>query len=129
LQVSVKPAAVLANDYVPESGGDSLAKLLNAGAIAKLARNSFIADFKPIELAEQWEQIEPFLPQRVRSARGGRPPADDRAWLEGVLWLLRSGARWRGLPERYPLPSTCRRRLVKWEGEDVLVTTWQAFSA
>jgi transposase len=76
---------------------------------------------------EQWEQIKPYLPQRRLSPRGGRPPADDRACLEGILWVLRSGARWRDLPERYPSPSTCWRRLVEWEGEDVLVTIWQAF--
>jgi transposase len=76
---------------------------------------------------EQWERIEPFIPKRKRSPRGGRPPADDRACLEGILWVLRSGARWRDLPERYPSPSTCWRRLVEWEGEGVLVEIWQAF--
>ena len=76
---------------------------------------------------EQWEKIKPFLPERKRSARGGRPRADDRACLEGILWVLRSGARWRDLPERYPSPSTCWRRLVEWEGEEVLVTIWHAF--
>lgn len=76
---------------------------------------------------EQWEKIKPFLPQRKRSRRGGRPPADDRACLEGILWVLRSGARWRDLPERYPSPSTCWRRLMEWEGEGVLVEIWQAF--
>jgi transposase len=76
---------------------------------------------------EQWEKIKAFLPKRKRSLRGGRPPADDRACLEGILWVLRSGARWRDLPERYPSPSTCWRRLVEWEGEGVLVEIWQAF--
>jgi transposase len=75
----------------------------------------------------QWEQIKPFIPKRRGSNRGGRPPADDRACLEGILWVLRSGARWRDLPERYPSPSTCWRRLVEWEGEGVLVKIWQAF--
>src|SRR4051794_4736982 len=75
---------------------------------------------------EQWEKIRKFIPQRKRSPRGGRPPADDRACLEGILWVLRSGARWRDLPERYPSPSTCWRRLVEWEGEDVLVRIWHA---
>jgi len=41
--------------------------------------------------------------------------------------MLRSGARWRDLPERFPSPSTCWRRLVDWETEDVLVRIWQAF--
>ena len=76
---------------------------------------------------EQWEKIKPFIPKRKQSPRGGRPPADDRACLEGILWVLRSGARWRDLPERYPSPSTCWRRLVEWEGEDVLVRIWHAF--
>jgi transposase len=43
------------------------------------------------------------------------------------LWVLRSGARWRDLPDRFPSPSTCWRRLVDWETEDVLVRVWQAF--
>ena len=76
---------------------------------------------------EQWERIKPFTPTRQRSSKGGRPPADDRACLEGILWVLRSGARWRDLPERYPSPSTCWRRLAEWEGEEVLVKIWQAF--
>ena len=44
---------------------------------------------------KQWEKIEPFIPKRKRSPRGGRPPVDDRACLEGILWVLRSGAGWR----------------------------------
>lgn len=76
---------------------------------------------------EQWSVIQRHLPKRKRSPRGGRPPADDRACLEGILWVLRSGARWRDLPERYPSPSTCWRRLVEWEGEGILVKIWHAF--
>lgn len=76
---------------------------------------------------EQWEKIKPFLPKCKRSRLGGRPPADERACLEGILWVLRSGARWRDLPERYPSPSTCWRRLVKWEDAGVLVKIWHAF--
>lgn len=47
----------------------------------------------------QWERIRPLIPVRPKSPRGGRPPADDRACLEGMLWVLKSGARWRDLPE------------------------------
>ena len=76
---------------------------------------------------EQWARIKPFIPKRKRSPKGGRPAADDRACLEGILWVLRSGARWRDLPDRYPSPSTCWRRLAEWEGEDVLRRIWHSF--
>jgi transposase len=42
---------------------------------------------------EQWERIAPLLPEHAPSPKGGRPWADDRDCLEGILWLLRSGAR------------------------------------
>lgn len=73
---------------------------------------------------EQWKRIEPFLPS-PRST--GRPRADDRRTFEGILWVLRSGARWRDLPERYPSPSTCWRRLAQWEDEGVWEDIWRAF--
>ena len=51
----------------------------------------------------QWEKIGPLLPQRPPRPRGGRPPAHDRKVLEGILWILRSGARWQDLPEEFPV--------------------------
>jgi len=72
----------------------------------------------------QWEIIQPLLP----AATGfGRPRADDRLVLEGILWVLRSGARWRDLPERYPSASTCWRRLRDWEEEDIWLNIWRVF--
>jgi transposase len=72
----------------------------------------------------QWEKIEPLLPP----PRGfGRPRAEDRAVLEGILWVLRSGARWRDLPKQYPSASTCWRRLRDWEEEDLWLTLWRLF--
>lgn len=75
---------------------------------------------------EQWARIEPLFPRSPAGRKGGRPRADNRACLEGVLWVLRSGARWRDLPERYPSPSTCWRRLGEWEAEGVLDAIWQS---
>jgi transposase len=40
--------------------------------------------------------------------------------LEGILWLLRTGARWRDIPVDLPSGSTCWRRLRDWAGEGVL---------
>jgi transposase len=69
---------------------------------------------------EQWERIAPLLPEHRHSPEGGRPPADDRECLEGILWLLRTGARWRDIPVDLPSGSTCWRRLRDWAGEGVL---------
>ena len=75
----------------------------------------------------QWERIAPLLPRRKRSPRGGRPRAGDRACLEGILWVLRTGARWRDLPEAYPSPATCWRRLGEWEALDLWRAIWRRF--
>ena len=45
----------------------------------------------------QWSMIEPLLPNEPR----GIPRVDDRRVLNGIMWVLRSGAPWRDLPERY----------------------------
>ena len=44
----------------------------------------------------------------------GRPSANDHKVFEGILWILRSGARWQDLPEEFPSPVTCWRRLWDW---------------
>src|SRR5947199_10262574 len=69
---------------------------------------------------EHWDLIAPKLPRPRRSPQGGRPRADDRECLEGILWLLRTGARWCDIPVDLPSGSTCWRRLREWAGEGVL---------
>jgi transposase len=76
---------------------------------------------------EQWKKIELLLPSVKRSKRGGRPVAENRACLEGIIWVLRSGARWKDLPAKYPSPSTCWRRLRDWEEQDVWLDIWRSF--
>jgi transposase len=73
---------------------------------------------------EQWTKIQPLLP-KLRSR--GRPWADNRRVLEGILWVLKTGARWRDLPKEYPSPSTCWRRLRQWEEQDVWLNIWRQF--
>jgi transposase len=58
----------------------------------------------------QWLKIAPLLPSEKPGSRGGRPKANNREVLEGILWVLRTGAPWRDLPKRYPSPSTFWRR-------------------
>jgi transposase len=69
---------------------------------------------------EQWERVAPHLPEHPPGPKGGRPRADDRECLEGLLWLLRTGARWRDIPIDLPSGSTCWRRLAEWAGGEVL---------
>jgi transposase len=52
---------------------------------------------------EQWEILEPLIPTPPRREDGrGRPWRDPRDVLNGILWILRTGAPWKDLPERYP---------------------------
>ena len=70
---------------------------------------------------EQWEVLEPLLPEPPRRADGkGRPWREPRGVLNGILWVLRTGAPWRDLPERYPTYQTCHRRFQQWAREGVL---------
>ena len=77
----------------------------------------------------QWQKIEPLLPRPPKRPRGGRPPVGNRRVLEGILWILRSGARWRDLPSEFPSPSTCWRRLRRWEEQGVWLRVWRTFLA
>jgi transposase len=61
-----------------------------------------------------WQRVTPHLPVRAPQPKGGRPWVNDRECLEGILWVLRSGARWGDIPVDLPSPSTCWRRLQEW---------------
>lgn len=63
---------------------------------------------------EQWGLISDLFPKPVPNPRGGRPHADSRACFEGILWVLRTGARWKDLPRSFPSYVTCWRRFVAW---------------
>ncbi|MDQ7780555.1 MAG: transposase, partial [Planctomycetota bacterium] len=63
----------------------------------------------------QWELVAPLIPKPKRRPDGrGRPPRDPREVLNGVLWVLRTGARWKDMPDRYPPYQTCHRRFQAW---------------
>ena len=66
---------------------------------------------------EQWNVLKKFFPkQRETTSKGGRPGHSTRDILNGVLWVLRVGARWGDLPtpKGYPSGSTCYRHFRKW---------------
>jgi len=64
---------------------------------------------------EQWNRLEPIIrslkpPKDPR----GRKERDPREVLNGILWILRTGAPWKDLPPRYPPHQTCHRRFQQW---------------
>jgi len=73
---------------------------------------------------DQWERILPLLPP---PAREGRPRADDRRTLDGILYVLRTGSRWRDLPRAYGSHVTCWRRFAEWQASGVWERIWQTF--
>ena len=64
---------------------------------------------------EQWAIVGPLLPKPLKRADGkGRPRIDSRAILNGILWVMRTGAPWHDMPNRYPPYQTCHRRFQEW---------------
>lgn len=65
---------------------------------------------------EHWEIIKPYIKEpKPREDRRGRERRDPREVLEGILWVLKTGARWRDLPRpQYPPYQTCHRRFQEW---------------
>lgn len=61
---------------------------------------------------EQWRRIEHMLPGKLGDP--GRTGADNRLFVHAVLWVLRSGARWSDLPERYGKWKTVHKRFTRW---------------
>lgn len=72
----------------------------------------------------QWALIARLLPPKKRR---GRPRADDRRTINGILWVLRSGARWCDLPPEYGSDSTCHRRLQEWQEQGAWERIWTTF--
>ena len=72
----------------------------------------------------QWFLIADLFPHPPVTGRGGRPRVPPRACLEGILWVLQTGARWKDLPERYPSPATCWRRLKAWTEAGLFQQAW-----
>ncbi|NKK80138.1 IS5 family transposase [Rhizobium leguminosarum] len=83
---------------------------------------------KRYELNEaQWSRIAPLLPDK--SSDPGRTEVDNRTFVNGCLWILRSGAHWQDLPERYGKWKTVHRRFSRWCQAGVWEQAFDALSA
>jgi len=65
----------------------------------------------------QWERIESLLPGKAGDP--GRTAADNRTFVNGVLWVLRSGARWSDLPPRYGPYKSVHKRFTRWAAKRI----------
>ena len=74
---------------------------------------------------DEWTAIKPFLPNKPR----GVPRVNDRRVLNGIFWVLRSGAPWRDLPENLGPYTTCYNRFVRWRQAGVWSRIMDALAA
>src|SRR5689334_25066175 len=73
----------------------------------------------------EWATIRPMLPNQTR----GVPRVDDRRVLNGIFWVLRSGAPWRDLPNAFGPYTTCYNRFVRWRRAGVWSRIMDALAA
>ena len=66
----------------------------------------------------QWERIKPYLGNTQKKT--GRPQSDNRKLLNGVHWILHTGAPWRDLPAHYGPWQTVYKRFSQWQKDDKL---------
>jgi transposase len=59
----------------------------------------------------EWVRLEPLMPKR---SRRGRPPKEHRLIIDALLWLTKTGAPWRDLPERFGPWRTVATRFYRW---------------
>jgi transposase len=75
----------------------------------------------------QWERLQPLLPPQ--KPKTGRPAHDHRTILNGILWMLRTGAPWRDLPERYGPWRTVASRFYRWQRAGIWAQLFSAVQA
>jgi transposase len=69
----------------------------------------------------QWQTLDNLIPEPPRRKDGrGRPWKNRRAVLNGILWVLRTGAPWADVPNQYPSYQTCHRRFQQWVRSGVM---------
>ncbi len=75
---------------------------------------------------EQWERVAPLLPGKAGDP--GRSGADNRLFLEAVLWMVRTGAPWRDLPAMFGNWNSVFRRFRRWAQTSVLEHVFHTLS-
>ena len=76
---------------------------------------------------DEWNRVAPLLPPE-NSGKQGRPSKCNRTILNGIVWIARSGAPWRDLPERYGAWQTVYSRFRKWIEDGILDNIFRVLS-
>lgn len=76
----------------------------------------------------QWMKIRQYFPPQKIGGRG-RPPRDNREILNGILWILSSGASWRDLPEYYGPWETVYGKFRKWINDGIFDNIFRILSS
>lgn len=76
---------------------------------------------------EQWERLKSLLPPE-KSGKQGRPPKSNRLMLNGILWILRTGAPWRDLPKRFGPWQSVYSRFRRWAQRGVWTKVFEELS-
>ncbi len=77
---------------------------------------------------KQWQLIAPLFEDEGDAGKVGRPLTPARDVLNGVLWILKTGARWKDLPREYPPYQTCHRRFQQWVEDGVIERALQTLA-
>jgi transposase len=75
---------------------------------------------------EQWARLAPLMPGGCKGKRG--PRTNNRLFVDALLWMARSGGRWRDLPERFGDYQVVKRRYYDWVERGVLAVIFNALS-
>ena len=72
-----------------------------------------------------WERTEPLIPKYPKGKQGGRPRADARRLLDGILYVLRTGCQWKEAPRGFGAPSTLHKYFQEWTRKGVFFRLWK----
>jgi transposase len=115
-------------------GGAANDNTLSKACAGLLVTTSRCCDLSPYAKARimryeltdrEWTAIKPMLPNKPR----GIPRVNDRRVLNGIFWVLRSGAPWRDLPKAFGPYTTCYNRFVRWRRAGVWGRIMNALAA
>lgn len=75
---------------------------------------------------EVWERLKTVIPTERPKPRGGRPRMENRAALDAIFYVLKTGCQWKALPRSLGASSTVHDRFSEWVEQGVFLGMWEA---